>query len=343
MIINNNKNKSQYSLKYFFISFFLIFNSTAYANSGHKHSSARNTCLIEIGSQVFIQGANFTMGDDDTYHEEGPSHEITLTDFWIDAHEVTNKQFSKFASETGYITVAERTPDPKDWPGMPSELLKPGSTLFVKPKNSNNILSWWSYVEGVNWRHPYGPTSSIKGRDYYPVIHVAWEDAKAYADWAGRSLPTEAQFELAARSQRNGTYAWDGEELAPKGHHYANTWQGKFPIENIADDDHLGLAPVGCYEPNDYGAYDLIGNVWEWTSNWYLPRHNPLDSHNPIGPTKDQSHQRTQTLIPLRVIKGGSFLCAPNYCIRYRPAARQAADTGLGTSHIGFRTVTMKK
>ena len=333
--------------KFFFANFltfsFVIFYKVAHANVDHGHFMKNESCLQEIGSQVFIEGASFIMGDNNTYYEEGPSHEVTLSGFWIDAHEVTNSQFAKFVSETGYITVAERIPNPKDWPGMPAELLKPGSTLFIKPKIIDNNLSWWSYVVGVNWRHPDGPESSINGKENFPVVHIAWEDAKAYASWAGRLLPTEAQFELAARSKRNTTYPWDGNELAPEGLHHANTWQGKFPTENTAEDSHTGIAPVGCFEPNDFGAYDLIGNVWEWTSNWYLPRHNPLDKLNPVGPNMSQSKKYAKTSVPSRVIKGGSFLCAPNYCIRYRPAARQAADTGLGTSHIGFRTVGIIK
>ncbi len=335
------------SLKFFFINtltlFLIIDYQVAHANVVHSHFIKNESCLIKIGSQVYIDGASFIMGDNNTYYEEGPSHEVTLSGFWIDAHEITNSQFAEFVSETGYTTVAERIPDPKDWPGVPPEFLKPGSTLFIKPEIRDNNPSWWSYVEGVNWRHPDGPESSIEGRDYFPVVHVAWEDAKAYARWAGRLLPTEAQFELAARSKRHTSYPWDGNELAPEGHHHANTWQGEFPNENTAEDQHAGIAPVGCFKPNDFGAYDLIGNVWEWTSNWYLPRHNPLDKLNPVGPNMTQSQNYSYTLTPLRVIKGGSFLCAPNYCIRYRPAARQAADTGLGTSHIGFRTVSIIK
>ena len=314
------------------------------AEASHDNSSENSqTCLKEIGSQVYVEGAKFVMGDDYTYREESPAHEVTLSGFWVDVHEVTNGQFARFVAETDYVTVAERQPNPEDWPGVPANLLEPGSTLFSLPQGGSAGASWWSYVPGVNWRHPEGPASSIEGKDNYPVVHVAWEDAQAYASWADRELPSEAQFELVARSMKQGTYPWTGDELAPGGHHRANTWQGNFPVENTAEDHHAGLAPVGCFEPNDFGAYDLIGNVWEWTANWYAPRHNPLDKSNPIGPNQRESFDYANAGFPVKVIKGGSYLCAPNYCMRYRPAARQAADTGLGTSHIGFRTVKITR
>ena len=316
----------------------LISNVSIAADRGDKVLSANlNNCLQEIGSQLRIEGATFVMGDNSAYPEEGPAHEVTISSFWIDEHEVTNGQFAEFVAHTGYVTVAERQPKPADWPGVPVESLEPGSTVFTPPHNGS--ANWWSYVGGADWRHPEGPMSSIEDKNNYPVVHVAWEDAQAYANWAGRQLPTEAQFELVARGKRNSTYPWDGGELAPDGHHHANTWQGNFPVENTADDHHVGLAPVGCFKPNDFGAYDLIGNVWEWTTNWYAPGHSPSDNLNPDGPAEDQSFDYANAGFPVKVIKGGSYLCAPNYCMRYRPAARQAADTGLGTSHIGFRTV----
>jgi len=209
----------------------------------------------------------------------------------------------------------------------------------MPPAPGDEVTNWWAWVPGTDWRHPEGPESSIAGKDDYPVIHVSYADAQAYASWAGRSLPTEAQFELAARSNHEGLFAWDPDELAPHGHHRANTWQGEFPLHNDAEDEHAGLAPVGCFDANDYGAYDLIGNVWEWTSNWYAENHLPDAMENPAGPTRENSYSRTHGSFPVKVIKGGSYLCAENYCLRFRPAARQAQDTGLGTSHIGFRTV----
>ena len=302
------------------------------------HSSS--SCLAEQVDQVWVEGAEFIMGDDTTHREEGPAHSVTVSGFWVDAHEVTNAQFAKFVEETSYATVAEQSSDPADWPGdVPAEFLQPGSILFTPPAPGQPVENWWSWVAGTNWRHPDGPDSNLAGKDNYPVIHIAFEDAEAYAKWAGRSLPTEAQFELAARNKRDSRYAWEGSELAPNGHHHANTWQGSFPVEHNVEDGHVGLAPVGCFGSNDYGIYDLIGNVWEWTSNWYYPEHNPSDSLNPAGPSQQNSFSGNHGEAIARVIKGGSYLCAENYCLRFRPAARQAQDSGLGTSHIGFRTV----
>ena len=323
---------------FFFCGLFLLAQSALGQSAMDMHSSS--SCLAGQADQAWIGGAEFIMGDDTTYREEGPAHAVTVSGFWIDAHEVTNAQFAKFVEQTGYVTVAEQSPDPADWPDdVPAELLQPGSVLFVPPVQGQTAGSWWSWAAGTNWRHPEGLDSNIEGKDNYPVVHIAFDDAEAYAKWAGRSLPTEAQFELAARNKRNSRYAWDGNELAPDGHHHANTWQGSFPVENKQEDGHAGLAPVGCFEPNDYGVYDLIGNVWEWTSNWYNPEHDPNDSLNPAGPSQQESFSSNHGPAIARVIKGGSFLCAENYCLRFRPAARQAQDSGLGTSHIGFRTV----
>ncbi len=299
-------------------------------------------CLSAIGEQVWIEGQTFTMGADDAYPEEGPAHPVELDGFWMDVHEVTNAQFRAFVDATGYVTVAERQPDPAMMPGAPPDLLKPGSVLFTPPGEGGTLTNWWSYVPGTSWRHPEGPDSDLTGKDHFPVVHIAYEDAAAYAGWKGRSLPTEAQFELAARSGRAGEiYAWGGDDLAPDGVHRANTWQGVFPVLDAGEDGHVGAAPVGCYDANDYGVYDLIGNVWEWTSDWYVPAHNPSDTTNPTGPAEEDSFDRQNAGFPVKVIKGGSFMCAPNYCMRYRPAARHAQDTGLGTGHIGFRTVSV--
>ena len=225
----------------------------------------------EPTDQVWIEGATFQMGSNDTYPEERIEHVVTVDGFWIDKYEVTNAQFARFVEETGYVTVAERMPDPDLLKGAPEEMLKPGSIVFTPPgdeiESYANILQWWSYVPGADWRHPEGPDSDIESKDNYPVVHIAYEDAVAYAEWAGRELPTEAQFELAARSQRNGErYAWGGEELVPDGKYKANTWQGVFPLENTVEDGYAGIAPVGSYDANDYGVHDLIGNVWEWTT-----------------------------------------------------------------------------
>jgi formylglycine-generating enzyme required for sulfatase activity len=300
-------------------------------------------CLENLGEQVWIEGGTFTMGSEDFYREEGPTHQVTVDGFWIDTHEVTNAQFAKFVNETGYVTVAERVPNLEEIPGAPPEMLKPGSAIFTPPNTGGKITSWWSYMPGASWKHPRGPESNIEGKELYPVVQIAFEDAQAYARWAGRELPTEAQYEFAARSkQENQVYAWDGDKVALQGKHMANTWQGFFPVNNSKEDGYEGIAPVGCYDANQYGAYDLIGNVWEWTANWYAPKHNPNDTDNPKGPKKEQSYDKNNPGFPVRVIKGGSFLCAPNFCARYRPAARHAQDTGLGADHIGFRTVLLK-
>ncbi|RMF11363.1 MAG: formylglycine-generating enzyme family protein [Alphaproteobacteria bacterium] len=294
-------------------------------------------CLSSIGAQVDIKGGTYTMGAAGRYPDEGPSVEVRVEDFSIDVHEVTNAQFRRFVEDTGYMTVAEREPDPAHYPGVPPEMLVPGSVVFVPPTDGSRgfkPLSWWRFVPGANWRHPRGPGSDIKGKDHLPVVHVAYEDALAYAKWAGRALPTEAQWEYAARGGLNGkTYSW-GDERTPDDKMMANTWQGIFPVHNSGEDGFRGVAPVGCFSANGYGLYDMIGNVWEWTASPYYP------SHAPSGKVPDEGYDPRQPGVPVRVIKGGSFLCAPNYCMRYRPAARHAQETGLGTDHIGFRTVS---
>jgi len=303
----------------------LLFYQTQ-ANVDQQTTPAK-PCLTQTVDQVWIDGGLFTMGDNNAYREEGPSHEVSVEGFWIDPHEVTNAQFAKFIAETAYVTVAERVPNPDEIPGAPPEMLKPGSALFVPPTQGGRITNWWSYVAGANWKHPEGPDSSIKGKEHYPAVHIAFEDAQEYAKWAGRELPTEAQHEFASRSKKEKErYAWGGDEVAPNDVHKANTWQGMFPVQNTKEDGYVGIAPVGCYEPNDYGVYDLIGNVWEWTSNWYAPKHNPGDNINPKGPPQDQSYDKNNVGFPVRVIKGGSYLCAPNFCRRYRPAARHAQE-----------------
>ena len=319
----------------------LFFNLPSQQTNEELVTLTQGECSVEIGSQVWIEGGTFTMGSSDFYPDEGPVHEVTVDGFWIDAHEITNAQFAKFVEQTGYVTVAERVPDAELLKGAPPEMLQPGSVTFTPPlKKGGYIASWWSYTPGANWKHPSGPESSIEGKDNYPVVQIAYEDAKAYADWAGRKLPTEAQYEFAARNKLNkAKYGWAGDDLTPDGQHLANTWQGFFPVNNSEDDGYRGIAPVACYQPNDYGAYDLIGNVWEWTTNWYASKHNPNDNKNPQGPDHYVATDPSKEKFPERVIKGGSYLCAPNYCARYRPPARHAQDMGLGAEHIGFRTV----
>jgi len=293
---------------------------------------------------VWIPGGEFTMGQEGLYPEEAPEHRVSVDGFWMAEHPVTNLQFAEFIEETGYETVAERAPDPADFPGVPPELLVPGSVVFVQPEAADpqgNISQWWQWMPGATWNKPEGPGSSIEDRMDHPVVHVAYEDAVAYVEWAGGQLPTEAQWERAARGGLEGKlYIW-GNEFKPEGEHMANTWQGKFPVENTEEDGFAGSSPVKSFPPNGYGLYDMAGNVWEWTSTWYnLAYYRTADGkHNPQGPPREESHDPREPGTPKLVIRGGSFLCAPNYCYRYRPAARSAGDLDTGTSHQGFRLV----
>jgi sulfatase modifying factor 1 len=296
---------------------------------------------------VWVPGAAFLMGSNDFYPEERPIHRVTVDGFWVDEHAVTNAEFRRFVKATGHVTVAERTPDPADYPGARPEMLVPASVVFRQPRRRvdlRNHYNWWAYVLGANWRHPEGPGSTLHGRERHPVVHVAYEDAAAYASWAGKVLPTEAEWEFAARGGLEGaTYAW-GDDFAPKGRMMANTWQGEFPIENLRTDRFERTATVGSFPPNGYGLFDVTGNVWEWTTDWYGDRHRVASSccgGNPSGGDREQSYdpRLPDAPVPRKVIKGGSFLCAPNYCRRYRPAARMAHPVDTGTCHIGFRCI----
>lgn len=284
---------------------------------------------------VWIPGRTFAMGSDRHYPEEAPVHDVTVEGFWIQRHAVRNREFERFVRATGHVTVAERAADPADYPGALPGLLTPSSTVFVQPAHRVDLrdpYQWWVYVPGADWRHPQGPGSSIKRKPDHPVVHLAWADAQAYAGWAGRQIPTEAEWELAARGGLAGAeFAW-GDELTPGGAWQANTWQGEFPFENTAEDGYVGTAPVGRYPANGYGLYDMIGNVWEWTSDWYGP-------HTATPQSCGCAPQPAGRGIPRKVIKGGSHLCAPNYCRRYRPAARMAQPIDTSTSHLGLRCV----
>ncbi|HEU4782563.1 MAG TPA: formylglycine-generating enzyme family protein [Ktedonobacterales bacterium] len=299
---------------------------------------------------VWIPGGAFQMGSSDFYPDEAPIHHATVDGFWMDAYSVTNERFACFVHETKYVTVAERPLNPADYPGAAPELLVPGSLVFHQPDgpvNLNDPSQWWAYVPGADWRHPYGPGSAIKGREKHPVVHVAYEDAAAYATWAGKELPTEAEWEFAARGGLEGkVYPW-GDEFMPGGKLMANTWRGEFPWQNIRMGRHPKAMPVGSFAPNGYGLYDMAGNVWEWTSDWYQPRHagDPVKAcctpHNPRGGSMEQSYDLSQpdVRIPRKALKGGSYLCAPNYCLRYRPAARSPEMVDTSTCHIGFRCI----
>jgi formylglycine-generating enzyme required for sulfatase activity len=296
---------------------------------------------------VWIDGGTFTMGSDHHYPEEAPAHRVRVDGFWVDRHPVTNDQFAAFVRETGHVTEAERAPDPADYPGADPDLLVPASTVFRRPAgpvDMRNHLNWWAYVPGASWRHPEGPGSSIRRRAGHPVVHLAWEDVAAYAAWAGKDLPTEAEWEYAARGGLEGaTYAW-GEELTPDGRWLANTWQGRFPLHDTGADGFKGTSPVGSFPPNGYGLLDTIGNVWEWTADWYQSHdqvaHACCTVENPRGADRAAScDPQLAVRIPRKVMKGGSHLCAPNYCRRYRPAARMPQAVDSGTSHLGFRCV----
>ena len=273
------------------------------------------------------------MGSNDFYPEERPLRRVEVRAFWIDDHPVTNAEFRRFIKATGYLTAAERVPDPRFYSDADPRLLVPGSLVFKKPSGPvslQNPRAWWAYVPGACWKYPEGPGSSLSGRDRHPVVHVAYEDAEAYATWIGKALPTEAEWEFVARGGLDGaTYVW-GDEYTPKGRHFANTWQGEFPWQNLETDGYAGTSPVRSFPPNQYGVFDMAGNVWEWTRDAYSP--DPLAattapccaSHKPRAEPGSESihpHQPGDA-IPRKVVKGGSHLCAPNYCLRYRPAAR---------------------
>ncbi len=299
---------------------------------------------------IFVPGGSFRMGSDLHYPEEAPSHRVTVAGFWMDRTPVTNRQFRKFVNETDYVTFAEIAPDPKDYPGALPKMLKAGSLVFTPPKTPVDLRDWsqwWKFKFGADWRRPYGPRSSISGLDDHPVVHIAWRDAEAYAAWAGKELPSEAEWEFAARGGLEGAeFAW-GDELTPGGRHMANTWQGEFPHQNSGADGYARTSPVTAFDPNPYGLSDMIGNVWEWTTDWYAPKHQADTAkaccvpENPRGASERESFDPSQPdiKIPRRVLKGGSHLCAPNYCRRYRPAARHAQPVDSSTSHIGFRCV----
>jgi formylglycine-generating enzyme len=278
-------------------------------NSETKLPSA--TCPdLASGAMVWVPGGSFTMGEHPAYPEEGPPRMISLDGFWMDAHEVTNAQFAAFVASTGYKTVAERAPP--EIPSAPPEMQRAGSAVFQVPSAPGE--AWWRWAAGADWRHPSGPLDAITGKERHPVVQIAYEDAAAYAVWAGKQLPDEIQWEYAARA---GSPAL-AEPVDADGRPQANYYQGVFPVKDLVTDGFAGTAPVGCFAPNGFGLYDMIGNVWEWTST---------------------SGARADAAEPVGVIKGGSYLCAANYCARYRPAARQFQERGLGTDHIGFRLI----
>jgi formylglycine-generating enzyme len=299
---------------------------------------------------VWIPGGSFLMGSADFYPEERPVRRVEVDGFWMDDHPVTVAEFRRFVTATGYVTVAERPLDAAQYPGADPALLRPGSLVFHPtngPVDLRDVSQWWSYVPGTQWRRPRGPRTSAKGLGNHPVTHVAAGDAEAYASWAGKQLPSEAEWEFAARGGLDGkVFTW-GDDFAPRGRMMANTWQGEFPWQNLVTDGWEETSPVKTFPPNGYALYDMAGNVWEWTSDYYLARPAGHTEHACCTPRNPRITSAQASLapgspgahIPRRVTKGGSHLCAPNYCLRYRPAARQPQAIDTSTCHLGFRCI----
>ncbi|HXP93685.1 MAG TPA: formylglycine-generating enzyme family protein [Candidatus Binatia bacterium] len=295
---------------------------------------------------IAIGGGTFTMGSDRFYPEEAPPHQVTVEEFRIDPYLVTSDDYRAFVEATGHVTVAERPLDLSGIPGAPVSSLPPGSLVFVQtagPVDLGDSHNWWRYVQGASWRHPQGPESSIDGLGDHPVVHVAYEDALAYARWAGKALPTEAEWEFAARGGLEGKHFTWGDEIEPGGKIMANTWHGEFPWKRVDPFGFERTSPVGSFPPNGFGLYDMAGNAWEWTADWFRP-HEAVDFEKSCcaPPSVEESYDPTQPAIriPRRVLKGGSHLCAPSYCMRFRPAARMPQMIDTGMSHIGFRCVS---
>jgi len=295
---------------------------------------------------VEIPGGTFLMGSEHFYPEEAPVREVRVEPFFIDVHTVTNREFSRFVRKTGYVTVAECPIEADAFPGAAGT--PPGAMVFRKtkgPVNLRNWRQWWDYVPGAYWRAPEGPGTSVDSRPDHPVVHVAYDDVVAYAHWAGKRLPTEAEWEYAARGGLAGKHFVWGDEMNPGGKPAANTWQGEFPWENLGTDGYERTAPVGRFAPNGYGLYDMAGNVWEWTSDWYSATNDAPPSACCTAESPRDAVERSydpafpEIRIPRKVLKGGSFLCAPNYCLRFRPAARSPQMVDSGMSHLGFRCV----
>jgi len=296
-----------------------------------------------------LPGGSYTMGSERFYEEERPLRPVRVDPFWIDETPVTNAAFAAFVEATGHRTLAEIAPDPKDYPGLDPALAVAGSLVFQQtqaPVQLHDHAQWWAFVAGADWRHPTGPDSSIRGIEDHPVVHVAFADAEAYAKWAGKALPTEAEWEFAARGGLvDAEYAW-GDELSPGGVILANFWQGMFPFATLKPDGNFRTSAVGSFPPNGYGLSDMIGNVWEWTRDWYasaeVVKRGCCQAVNPRGATIGESYEADAVRIGRKVLKGGSHLCAVNYCQRYRPAARHPQMIDSATSHIGFRCVSRR-
>src|SRR5579872_6042492 len=346
----------------FFAAFFLLLDAsagiagqTAVAPTGPSNSATPSA--DSTNNMVWISGGTFWIGSDHGRSDEQPVHQVTLDGFWIDKNPVSNEEFARFVAATGYVTVAERKPDPKDFPSVPPEKLVAGSVVFSPPTLQevnqeraqdglppvrevplDNPMAWWKYMPGADWRHPQGPDSNIRQLQKHPVVQVCWYDAMAYAKWAGKQLPTEAQFEYAERGGLDRQeYAW-GSQLQANGKWMANAWQGQFPTQNKAADGFAGTSPVGSFPPNGYGLYDMAGNVWQWCADWYRPdSYLQSAAKNPIGPSS--GFDPDEPGVPKRVVRGGSFLCSDLYCSGYRAAARMKSSPDTGLSNTGFRCV----
>lgn len=343
---------SRYTLRYISASilFSLCFyptgtSSTLYAKE--KAATKPPAKSLERKNMVFIPEGTFWMGTNmQSFPDAAPVHQVHLSAFWIDKTEVSNEQFARFVKATGYKTVAERAPDPKDFPEANANDLVPGSIVFSPPSNAvsmQNAYEWWKFVPGACWKHPEGPQSEISKRGKYPVVHVSWEDAVAYAKWAGKRLPTEAEFEYAARGGLDkNMYSW-GNELKPGGKWQANIWQGTFPYKNTEEDGYAASAPGGSFPANGYGLFDMTGNVWEWCADWYHPDYykslaKETTVTNPTGP--NESSDPSEPGLKKRVQKGGSFMCTDQYCARYIVGARGKGEPSSGSSNVGFRCVS---
>lgn len=302
-------------------------------------------------SMVYLSGGTFLMGADESnkmtgpagINHEKPKHNVELDSFWIDKYTVTNKEYAEFVNETSYITYSEKEPKKEDWPNALPEMLVPASVVFKQPNqrvDMQNYYNWWEYKPGANWQHPEGPDSNIVDKGDHPVVHVTFDDALSYCEWKGKTLPTEAQWEYAARGGlKNARYVW-GNEAKHLKEHVMNYWQGDFPYHNDNLDGYSTTAPVGSFPPNGYGLYDMAGNVWEWVLDWYHPRYYEVSpKKNPTGVMKEHSLDPNEPNVPKKVVRGGSFLCSEKYCTGYRPSARMATEPLASSNHIGFRCV----
>lgn len=308
-----------------------------------RAASATASGATGTGGMVWIPGGTFLMGADE-FADARPVHPVTVKGFWMDDHEVTNAEFSRFVAATKYVTVAERPLNPADYPGVPAEQLVPGSAVFTPPAQKVSLvnpLQWWSYVKGASWNHPNGPKSNVAGHEQEPVVHVSFDDAVAYAKWAGKRLPTEAEWEFAAQGGKgNRTYYW-GNELKPTGKWIANIYQGDFPVTNTREDGFAGVAPVKSFPANPFGLYDMDGNVWEWCLDLYRPDYySKSPKRDPTGPT--DSYDPEEPEVAKHVQRGGSFLCSDQYCIRYKAGSRGKGETSSGSNNLGFRCVREK-